>query len=103
MLFKINKRNLTIEVRDNPLDKLTKTEIVTDNKRRDRTTKSTYWTDDFTEAMDELNKAGFERSKQISREIVALENEKSDLDSTINAQINKAREAVREANNDMFN
>lgn len=103
LLFRLDLKELTVACYNNPLNKLTRTEVIVDGKRRDRDTQRYFWTDELDELRTKYDRALNQRKLEISREITALSHELESLDSRQLINLKLAADALRESNNDIFN
>lgn len=103
LLFRVDRAHREIKHLKDPTVKLTAREVIIDGKRRNKETDNYFWTDDLEEAVKVLEKACRDYKIKLQREISYLQDAITNLDKEEIKQIKRAREVLRESNDDIFN
>lgn len=102
MYFQVDTKQLTIKVLTDPLTKMNNSSIWIDGKRRDRVTERYTWFDDIDEAKELLQKSVNHKRREISAQIAHLNNTLDVIDSIVVSQMDAAKKAIQQYNNESW-
>lgn len=102
MYFRVDTKELRIQVITDPTAKMNNSSIWIGGKRRDRVTERFTWFDDIDEAKDLLQKAVNTKRREISVQIAQLNNTLDILDTIVVSQVGAIKKAIQQYNNESW-